>query len=236
MNTENIVAALEKFFFEIIGQLLPGLLLLTGLYYVLPNEFVADFYPTNSLGIWVLVGAAYAIGGAICALGNYYLIPFFLWIMNFRGLFFMLPKRAKKRLVTNDDIDKRIIDSPSFDYIKSKLDLPEGTTLETIRNVAMTNIDQKDKETTIRFMMLSLLSQGVASAIILIAIPILFFGLSKYAAPFQVFLYEAGIVLVTVLAALPFVLREREFFDRARRLPLDAYLAVLKSKKPLEDE
>tara|TARA_R110002072_G_scaffold173884_1_gene328800 strand:- start:39 stop:497 length:459 start_codon:yes stop_codon:yes gene_type:complete len=151
MDTENIVAALEKFFFEIIGQLLPGLLLFTGLYYVLPNELVADFYPTNSLGIWVLIGAAYAVGGAICALGNYYLIPFFLWIMNFRVLYFMLPKRARKKLITNDEIDKRIKDSPSFDYIKSKLDLPEGATLETIRNVAMTSIDQRDKETTIRF-------------------------------------------------------------------------------------
>ena len=50
MNPENIVTAIEKFFFEIIGQLLPGFLLLVGLYFVLPEVFVAKFTPSNSLG------------------------------------------------------------------------------------------------------------------------------------------------------------------------------------------
>lgn len=47
-------------------------------------------------------------------------------------------------------------------------------------------------------------------------------------------LVSVSILVLGVAFALPFVLREREFFARARRLPLDCYLATLKSSADSE--
>ena len=67
----------------------------------------------------------------------------------------------KSTLQTNNEIDEKLIVSEPYKIISSKFD--EVPKISTIRNIAMSSIAQPDKETTIRFMFLSLLSQGVAT-------------------------------------------------------------------------
>ncbi|SDY76036.1 hypothetical protein [Nitrosomonas halophila] len=169
MNPENIVTAIEKFFFEIIGQLLPGFLLLVGFYFVLPEEIVANYTPSTQLGYWSLVGAAYAAGSALTALGSYVFIPVYLRIINSTIFSWALSTRMKKILLSNSNMNEKLMtESEAFKYIKSRF--PEDSTLPTLRNVAMSSINSSDKETTIRFMFLSLLNQGIATSILILAI------------------------------------------------------------------
>ena len=43
-------------------------------------------------------------------------------------------------------------------------------------------------------------------------------------------------IAIAFFLVLPFVIREREFYDRARRLPIDSYLAILKSESKIYPE
>ena len=226
MNPENIVTAIEKFFFEIIGQLLPGFLLLVGFYFVLPEEFVAKFTPSNSLGYWSLVGASYATGCALTALGSYIFIPAYLRIVMAPFISWVLSRRIKDMLISNAEIDTKLQDGAAYKFIKSKF--PEDASLRTLRNVAMSSINPSDKESTVRFMFLSLLSQGIATSILLLALIQTVVWLLIYEWGWDGAGYTALLFLIALIITLPFILREREFFDRARRLPIDSYFALLK--------
>lgn len=226
MNPENIVAAIEKFFFEIIGQLLPGFLFLVGLYFVLPDAFVKSYTPSNSLGYWSLVGASYATGSALTALGSYIIIPLYLRIVASTLISWVLSKRIKDMLLSNAEIDKKLRQGAAFQFIKAQY--PENASLRTLRNVAMSSINSSDKETTIRFMFLSLLSQGIATSILLLAVIQSVVWLPTYMRILEGVGSTAVLFMTALIAALPFILREREFFDRARRLPIDSYFATLK--------
>ena len=56
MNPENIITAIEKFFFEIIGQLLPGFLFLVGLHFVLLDVITSKYVPSTQIGYCLLRG------------------------------------------------------------------------------------------------------------------------------------------------------------------------------------
>src|SRR5690606_6286351 len=102
--------------------------------------------------------------------------------------------------------------------------------LRTLRNVAMSSIDGTDKETTVRLMFISLLSQAVATSIlILTVVSVVSIWIDEIYPLLAAILVSFFILVLGVAFSLPFVLREREFFARARRLPLDCYLATLQS-------
>lgn len=226
MNPENIVTAIEKFFLEIIGQLLPGFLFLVGLYFVVPEEVVEKFTPSNSLGYWGLVGASYATGCALTALGSYFFIPGYLKIINLLLCSWVPSDRIKNILISNEDIDKMLKKGAAFKFIKAQF--PEDASLRTLRNVAMSSINTSDKETTVRFTFLSLLSQGIATSILLLAFVQAGVWGVNYESIWKGVGCTLGLFLIALGVALPFILREREFFDRARRLPIDSYFAILK--------
>ncbi|WP_421722505.1 nucleoside 2-deoxyribosyltransferase domain-containing protein [Alloalcanivorax xenomutans] len=232
MNPENIVTAIEKFFFEIIGQLLPGFLLLVGLYFVLPEVFVAKFTPSNSLGYWSLVGVSYATGCALTALGSYICIPACLRVVKAPFISWVFSRRIKDMLLSNAQIDEKLQDGAAYKFIKAQF--PEEASLRTLRNVAMSSINSSDKETTVRFMFLSLLSQGIATSIFILAFIQAVVWLLVYEWGWDGAGYTAVLFLITLIVTLPFILREREFFDRARRLPIDSYFALLKPTVSVE--
>lgn len=228
MNPENIITAIEKFFFEIIGQLLPGFLLLLGLYFVLPSGIADDFVPSSSLGYWGVTGLSYAIGGALTALGSYIFIPAYLIIMKSRIISWMLSTRMKEILQSNSEVDSKLIQGSAYKFVESSF--PDGASLSTLRNAAMSTIDTSDKETTVRFMFLSLLSQGIATSILIITLVKASILLLNHVDLLESIIHATLIFFLSLGLALPFTLREREFFDRARRLPIDSYFAKLNSK------
>ena len=227
MNPVNVITAIEKFFFEIIGQLLPGFLLLVGLHFVLPEVFVDKFTPSNSLGYWSLLGASYATGCALTALGSYIFIPVYLRVVKSPLISWTLSRRIKDMLLSNADIDKKLQGGAAYKFIKTQF--PEDASLRTLRNVAMSSINSPEKETTVRFMFLSLLSQGIATSILLLAFIQSVVWLPTFIKFWEGAEYIAALFMAALIFTLPFILREREFFDRARRLPIDSYFALLKS-------
>lgn len=226
MNLENAIAALEKFFFEIIGQLLPGFLFLVGLYFVLPEPVTSFYSPSSEIGYWALIGAAYATGCALTSLGSYVFIPTFLAIVKSPFLSWALTDRMKRTLMNNREIDKDLVESESYKFIQCQF--PARSSLRTLRNVAMSSIGTSDKETTIRFMFLSLLSQGIATSLMILAVIQMIIFAPGYGVSNGIG-FALAVFIIVLIVTLPFVLREREFFDRARRLPLDSFLATLKS-------
>lgn len=223
---ENIITALEKFFYEVIGQLLPGAFLLVGLYFILPSEVTSNYVPETDFGIWLFVAAAYCFGAAVSSIGSYFIIPLYLHIV--KPIVHALPgSRIKEILVSNQDLKDRHRKSDAFKIISRHFE--DVSSLDAIRNISMSCIDSAHRETTVRFMFLSLLSQGVATSVMILSITLSVFVFFNE----QLFWYErAGVfflvLILGALVALPFILREREFYERSRRLPLDCYLAQLK--------
>lgn len=228
MKPENIVVALEKFFFEIIGQLLPGYLLLVGLHFVLPDQLVKNFIPTSDAGYWAVVGVAYVIGGALTTLGSYVFVPIYLNVVSLRAFSWFFSSRMKNILQSNKEVDEKLIKSETYKVISSKFS--STPTISTIRNVAMSSIAQPDKETTIRFMFLSLLSQGIATGIFILTSVYCVTLFINLGFNWSAILGVSVTLFITFILVLPFILREREFYDRARRLPIDSYLAILKTE------
>tara|TARA_R110001583_G_scaffold194648_1_gene366095 strand:- start:20782 stop:21870 length:1089 start_codon:yes stop_codon:yes gene_type:complete len=234
MKPENIVVALEKFFFEIIGQLLPGFLLLVGLSFLLPDKYVSILTPTSNVGYWAIVGVAYIMGGALTTIGSYAFIPLYLSIVKFPIISWIYSARMKSTLQTNNEIDEKLIVSEPYKIISSKFD--EVPKISTIRNIAMSSIAQPDKETTIRFMFLSLLSQGVATGFFILASVYSVKNFIELGISWDTIFGIGTTIAIAFFLVLPFVIREREFYDRARRLPIDSYLAILKSESKIYPE
>lgn len=235
---ENFVTALEKFFYEVIGQLLPGMFLLVGLFFVLPRDFAMGFAPTTEFEVWIFLAASYCFGAALAAIGKYFFIP--AYIVFYQAVLYLVPKkrrdklRVKKLLVSNDILDENLEKGDSYRIISNHF---KGVkSLSSLRNMAMSSIDTADKETTVRLMFISLLCQGLATAILILTIVSVYFVFIEAQTLWQEKLFSSTFLIISgAVVALPFVLREREFFDRARRLPLDCYLALLKSPEDRED-
>ena len=146
------------------------------------------------------------MGGALTAIGSYIFIPTYLRIVNCPVISWVLSKRIKKILVSNAKIDEKLQEGAAFNFIKSQL--PENASLSTLRNVAMSSIDSSDKETTVRFMFLSLLSQGIATSILIITITQVLILLPNYVNFWKGIGCSSGLLVIALGAALPFVLRE----------------------------
>lgn len=229
MKPENIIVALEKFFFEIIGQLLPGFLLLVGFYFILPDSTTNTLIPTTELGSWTIVAISYAIGGALTTLGSYILIPFYLKIFKLKILSWIFTQEMKDTLKSNSEFDESLVDSAP--YKRAHLDLDKKSKVSTIRNVAMSSIKQEDKVTTIRFMFLSLLSRGVSTCIFIVIIVYSSNTFLDKGISLETIIQFIATVISAFLIMLPFVLREREFYNRARRLPIESFFALSVSKE-----
>ena len=232
MNTDNLIPAIEKFFFEIIGQLLPGMLMIAGIYILPPHIIPNEYVPASNLDIWILVGVAYVVGGGLTAIGSYFFVPMYLALIKNSCLIkMMLPQKALRTLKSNSEIDEAIEQHQGVKYLKSKY--PSISSLSTLRNIAMSSISKDDKETVVRFMFLSLLSQGVATVIFLLTILKTTQILVNESIDSTLLIICVAIILASFFACLPFILREREFYDRARRLPIHCYIATAENDKPI---
>lgn len=78
-------------------------------------------------------------------------------------------------------------------------------------------------------MFLSLLSQNIVASILLLALIQACFWAPNHLSIWEGMGYTLGLFLIALGVVLPFILREREFFYRARHLPIDSYFATLKS-------
>jgi hypothetical protein len=173
VQADSVVAALERFFLDIVGTVLPG-----GAFLLALSALAGDAIEVGPISLvpgmtnfsWpIFVFAAYAGGHVVTSVGENILIPVLEW---FVGKF--KEGRFIRRLFEPDsDLTNKIADSSALKALESQLtkrgqwsgqkaDLKRY--IRDLRSVAMT-IAKEDTPTVYRFRFLSLMNLGLATVL-----------------------------------------------------------------------
>lgn len=231
MQADKLMAALERFFFDIVGWLIPGSLLLAGLWGIFGARKVLGIPfapPTTTAAWWFFVAVALVVGNGLATLGEVITVGPTIGLLSLwrRLLKTKTEKVQKSPFVRPSDLDARLTASPAARVILNHF-LPAAEASEVsasdLRNIAMTIIPDDDKATTVRFMFLALMSQGVATVTLLLTV------VALIALPTM--RDWRPILLSTVITWL-FIRRRFEFFTRSRSLPFSMGAAQIGIQQP----
>ncbi|MGD0819367.1 MAG: nucleoside 2-deoxyribosyltransferase domain-containing protein [Desulfomonilia bacterium] len=257
MKSEDVLTISLRFFNDIIGSIIPGAILLLGIGILLPKMF-QHLIITCGLGeaakIWFFIILAYVLGNGITSFGNWLVIRPINFILKYiiklnkflLCKFKFLPdiyKVLPSSLVPEEVWSNEFVDDPSVKYFieRMPLELTKNmnfsnsiSKLHSLRNVAM-SIPGIDRDLTYRFMFLSLLSQGIATVIIILLLvwwltsifgndSILSINYSTMYAWFMLFLF------------IIFLDRRYEFNKRALTIPFSMAVDSLRNEAPKENK
>lgn len=221
LDADKIVAGIEKFFFDIVGSIIPGSLLIAGVRWTVLKDVPLAQLKADLFGDWFLLALAYVAGQGLATLGELTLVrlaPRLAWVTHW------LTNEKKRTVISRDDLYSRISKRSSFQTLgREVLKRTElgSDDVHELRNAALTMLTAEEKATMVRFMFLSILSLGVATDIILIGILyVVRNGVHSSDWPLI-----PGILLLTAI----FMVRHFEFFRRAMQTPFD--IAVAKTPK-----
>lgn len=223
MKLSDFLAVLERFFLDVIGTVIPGTVFLIFGWFILGKPFVS-LIPLENVYEWVFMSfAGYIAGHAIISIGERIVLPFieFMQKTKYIGRFF------RGLTISQSDLDSQVRSSASFIEFaeRSKKFYPRFESdqrLNEWRNLAM-SIEQESNQLVYRFMFISLLNLGIATAAwLLVLIWLLFSGLDYigilwFGTPRTI---NLGILLLTFIVSLPFLERRRHFFSMAMRIPI----------------
>jgi len=235
MDAEKLVAAIERFFLDIIGTIIPGAILLTGLWAIFGDTKLGNLTlkpPAADPGWVFFILAAYVVGHALTSIGESVITPlsatFAAGLRRVGGINKLVPPRVRSQAEMNEGIAQR----PTFRQFVSLMGLNPAATgaqeVTGLRNVAMTIADDT-RPTVHRFMFLSLLNLGVATALQAMAVAVLIrFVVTAVGQHAWTGVGTAiGIAAALSLAACPFIERRFWFVTSAMHLPFDAAVAKL---------
>lgn len=256
MKAADIIEALERFFLDIIGTVLPGATLLFGIGLVanMPENIgrFSILAPKDN-GDWVmLIAVSYILGQAVTSIGHSVLLSGIenlasrLRKKTFKG--FGLKKLVPNFIVPEGELFEKIMADPVFKAVTSRLVklMPElETTKDRIkvtswRNIAM-SITPEQRHTVYRFMFLSQLNLGIATVLCLLLLAWPCISLLSMVGAFpdarSVNFWLLGILLISLW---PFIERRYRFYAPAMQVPFSMALAEMhkpsqKSSKPLDD-
>lgn len=171
MNASALVEAVERFFDDLIGTVIPGLLFLGGWAFLFgrPADFSLNVSSPWFLGS-VLIGA-YVLGQILSSFGIAVVLPTAVFMGKILGrikLGFLAPF-----LESDDDIEKKITKSAVYTAFLQRavlrfpwLSFADGDkdNLHSWRSIAMSLNTSDQNHVVYRFMFISLLNLGVASA------------------------------------------------------------------------
>lgn len=237
MKPGDLFEALERFFIDIVGTVLPGLAMIVGLCYVagkpLPS-FSQILFNRNSEYEWVLLlGFSYALGHGVTGLGS-----------RIRGILENICQRKLikkhktwllKYVLSESEHAEKLAQDPLFrtflDTLRRRIPSlaaqnTEPASLRTWRSLAL-SFAQEHSHLVYRFTFLSLLNLGIAT--VLISTSIVWFGLNV-AKGLGVSVEAAGlnIWLPVLLLASPLFLERYYYFSKiAFKLPISMAVAKL---------
>jgi hypothetical protein len=229
----TVVTALERFFLDIVGTLIPGSAALIGCILVFGADImllpgVHWLPPADAFGWSVFLGVAYATGGILTSLGEGLLEPLVesAWLPQ-------VMRFVRKKNQVNTDVENSApykAFAKRFSAIVDSAILPEQGKVNEWRSIAMT-VSRRDLPTVYRFMFLSLLNLGLATALVMLILLSLFLKLLKLLhcaganglpnGPTPVAL---GVMLILVF---PLLHRRYSLYARSIRMPFAAALATL---------
>lgn len=242
MDSENILAALDKFFLDFIGLVLPGAVLILGFWEIFnkPVFFGLSSIIPSDLGGWIVfISVCYAAGHLIGSVAETIYIPLIVYPISTAII------RIRKRL--NDKFQPSYfmpepmlaelsMDQPSFAqaykylYGESLVDNKKTNRLfRDIRSAIMSLIRPSDRSTVVRFMFIALFNLGVSTSIVILICTWVVISLlqrffpGQSISPIPLNVYFAVVLLVS---SIFFIERYFRYFARSLRTPLSMFASV----------
>ena len=159
-GVNTAVVAVEKFFLDIIGLVLPGSVLVGGILYVVSpdalTETIKEPVGTTVVVAWVI--AAYVVGHILQVIGEK------MVVRVFEHMFSYVPQMGH---ISEQALFKEILGLPTFKFVAEHGGIPEPTDGEDgrrivsmARNYALTLVGEVEIHTTYRLMYISLFNLG----------------------------------------------------------------------------
>lgn len=246
MKAAEIVEAIERFFLDIIGIIVPGVALLFGFGFVLNIPVQIQSFsilsPKESRDWIVLIAASYVLGHAVTSLGHSLLLPgvesIAVRLKKVTIMKFCFARLVPQFVVPESELMDKIKADPVFKVTVDKLvkitpELSgdrEKIKVHSWRNIAM-SMAPEQRHTIYRFMFLSQLNLGIATVLFLMAVvwpcasALATWGAIPEARPLN------GWLLAAVIVALwPFLERRYRFYSPAMQVPFSMALVEMQKE------
>jgi hypothetical protein len=239
VKLSELFEAIERFFLDLIGTIIPGIVLVLGCLVVLDRPLTlgsVSLFPLTDTFNWVfLVVVGYITGHAVISIGFSVLLPtveFTARILRKNRLTsWLVPGVIKPYGELMDGIAKGVafqamVKQAKKTYSWLESDLNSAKNVRSWRNVALT-ISQENSHIVYRFMFISLLNLGMATVLIFLTILWLFISvLNNLAIVSRGVPIDFWIVGILLLSSIPFLERRYQFYRRAMEVPFS--MAVVK--------
>ena len=226
----DIVSALDRFFADLIGTVVPGALLATGLFFVIEYQGTSEvpgiIPPTDLFGWAVFLAAAYTGGHALTSVGHRVLLPLI-------GLVTRTSYDDKMARIADSQIFKQFVTA----YRSAKPGLTDAIEtgsqqVHTWRNLALSEVDTDQAQLVRKFTFIALFNLGNATALSATLSIWLLLNLSslfpRMASP-SVREINWWIVAAALLLIAAFIERHGDFQSRTMRVPFSMALRKLES-------
>jgi len=247
MKVESLVEAVERFFLDFIGLVIPGTAMIVALWLLIgqPSFLGLEplFLPVDASAWIVLIVAGYVAGHAVTSIGRILVLQ-----LAVEPLVRLLRKKHwTARLVPTvvrpqDELLDRIASSVSFRrmlamvrevYNWPEIEQDKASDVHDWRNVALSMI-QEESQIVYRFMFISLLCLGIATVLILTGTFWLIFGLLRICGLSALVIpLDPGLLAVLFLTSLPFLERRYRFYDISMRIPFAMAMIKLGKSRPI---
>jgi hypothetical protein len=230
MKPNDIFEALNRFFIDIIGNIIPGMILIFGLWFTLnqPNETnkIFDTFPKDTSSWIFLIIASYVSGYGVLSIGETIILPVIeLLLPTLQQLSHIIWKtRNQIRENTKNHADYKAV----INQIGELYHLPEIDKIEFSlwRSLALA-ITQENNTLVYRFTFISLLNLGVATAIM--SIGSLWILLKATTRNFV--MMDLVWFLMVAFISLLYLNKYYEFYRRSMEVPFGLALVKMHSSK-----
>lgn len=242
MKAGDFVEALERFFIDVVGTVLPGLAMMVGICYVTNKPFISFsevLLSRNSEYEWVLLlGFSYILGHGVASLGgrirkrlenvsrSKLVRKNKEWLLSF-----VLPEKELSERLAQDPIFKAFLGALLKRIPSLAAEASQVANYRTWRNLAL-SIAQEHSHLVYRFTFLSLLNLGIATVLISTNLAWLGLRLVKYLGA-SVDVIGFNLWLPIMLIAAPLFWERYYYFARiAFQLPISMAIAKLALQTP----
>jgi nucleoside 2-deoxyribosyltransferase len=249
VKPDNLFEVLDKFFLDIIGNIIPGITLIFGTWIILnkPSPFgstsLLNLKDTSSWAFLIISG--YILGYAITSFGETILLPIIEAISSRLKKYRITRYLAPKFIVSKDEIKEKIISRDDFKIMVRlasqvlKLDAVNKTDFGFWRNIALA-FNQANSSLIYRFTFISLFNLGVATVCIFSSLLWIFLNLLNYAGITKSTIIPINYIIIFALFLLSYLFLNRyyEFNRRSLQVPFSSAIVKLQekiSKEKLED-
>lgn len=232
MKPDNFIEALSKFFLDIIGTIIPGIILILGFWIILdkPNLGISmsllSLKDTSSWALFIVAG--YVLGYGVTSISEVIILPATDCIIS------NIPvHRFVGAMVSRKEITEKIVKRTDYISVVRKakevleLDISGEEDFKLWRNMALA-ITQESNSLVYRFTSISLLNLGVATDFIILALFWCFSALMKYIGVFSIVIpINFPILVILIIFAFLFLERYYLFYRRSMQIPFSLSLIKL---------